>query len=57
MNEGTLLTLQIDLLKYGEDVVSDFKMPTSPHMTALVEAPSWCGLVSPEVEEQISTSG
>ena len=27
MSEGTVLTLQIDVLKYGEDVVSDFKMP------------------------------
>ena len=43
MTEDTVLTLQIDVLKYGEDMVSDFKMPASPNMTALVEAPSWCG--------------
>ena len=57
MSEGTVLTLQIDLLKYGEDLVGDFKMPTYPNMTALVEAPSWCGLVSAEMEEQTCTSG
>ena len=31
---------------------NDFKMPTSLNMTAMMEAPSWCGLVSAEVEEQ-----
>ena len=51
MSESTVLTLHIDVLKYGEDVVSNFKKPTPPNMTALVEAPSWCGLVSAGVEE------
>ena len=52
----TVLTLQNDVLEYGEDVGSDFKMPTSLNMTAMMEAPSWCGLVSAEVEEQTCTS-
>ena len=37
--QGTVLTLQIDVLQCGEDVGSDFKMP-SPNMTAMVETPS-----------------
>ena len=44
MSHGTVLTLQNDVLEYGEDVGSDFKMPTSLNMTAMVEAPSWRGL-------------
>ena len=56
MSQGTVLTLQIDMLEGGEDVGSDFKMPISPNMTAMVDASSWCGLVSAEVEEQTCTS-
>ena len=56
MSQGTVLTLQIDVLECGEDVVSAFNMPTSPSMTAMEEAPSWCGLLSAEVEELTCTS-
>ena len=56
MTQGTALTLQIDVLECGEDVGSAFEMPTSPSMTAMVEAPSWCGLVSADVEEPTCTS-
>ena len=56
MSKGTVLTLHIDVLECGEDVGSDFKMPICLNMTAMEEAPSWCGLVSAEVEEQTHTS-
>ena len=56
LSQGTVFTLQIDILKCGEDVRSDFKMPTSSNMTTIVEAPLWCGLVLAEVEEQTCTS-
>ena len=56
MSNGTVLTLHIDVLEYGEDVGSDFKMPICLNMTAMEEAPSWFGLVSAEVEEQTHTS-
>ena len=56
MSQGTVLTLQIDVLECGEDVVSAFNMPTYPNMTAMEEALSWCGLVSAEVEEPTCTS-
>ena len=55
MRQNTVLTVQIDVLGCGEDVGSDLKMPTSPNITAMVDAPTWCGLVSAEVEEQTST--
>ena len=44
-----------DVLDCGEDVRSDFKMPTYPNMIGMVEAQSWCGLVSADVEEQTCT--
>ena len=56
MRENTVLTVQIDVLECGEDVGIDLKMPTSPNMTAMVDAPTWCGPVSAEVEEQTCTS-
>ena len=46
MSQDTLLTLHVDLLECGEDMGSDFKMPTSPNMTSMVDDPSWYGLVS-----------
>ena len=39
MSQGTVLTLQIDVLECGEDVVSNFKMATSMKMAATVDAP------------------
>ena len=48
--QGAVLTLQIDVLERVEDVGRNFKMPTSPNMTAMVEASSYSGLVSAEVE-------
>ena len=56
MSNGTVLTLQIDVFDCGEDVGSDFKMPICLNMTAMEEAPSWCGLISAEVDEQTHTS-
>ena len=56
MSQAIVLTLQIDVLECGEDVGSKLKMPTSMKMAAMVEAPSWCGLVSAEVEEHNCTS-
>ena len=56
MSNGTVSTLQIDVFDCGEDVGSDFKMPICLNMTAMVEAPSWFGLASAEVEEQTHTS-
>ena len=56
MSEGTVLTLQIDVLEGGEDVGRDFNMPICLNMTAMEEAPSWFGLVSADVEEQTHTS-
>ena len=56
MSQGTVLTLQIDVLECGEDAESDFEMPICLNMTAMEETPSWCGLVSAEVEEQTHTS-
>ena len=35
LHQGTVLTLQMDVLECGEDVGSDFKMPISPNMTAI----------------------
>ena len=40
MSNGTVLTLQIDVIDCGEDVGSDFKMPICLNMTAMEEAPS-----------------
>ena len=56
MSKGTVLTLHIDVLECGEEVVTDFKMPICLNMTAMEEAPSLFGLVSAEVEEQTHTS-
>ena len=56
MSKVTVLTLQIDVHEYGEDVGIDFKMPIYHNMTAMEEAPSWFVLVSAEVEEQTNTS-
>ena len=57
ISEDTFLTLQIDVLECGEDMGSDFKMSIALCMTAMVEDPSWCGLVSLDVEEQTCTRG
>ena len=40
MSNGSVLTLQIDVLECGEDVGSDFKMPICLNMAAMEEAPS-----------------
>ena len=56
MSQGTVLTLQIDVLECGEDMGSNFKMPICLNMTPMGKAPSWFGVVSAEVEEQTHIS-